>query len=109
MAGKVFAGPALNLREVEVKAEVTAFLKRLGWRTWSTSDGRPSRNTKGLPDMWAMHPSGRPPFFIEVKSETGKPSPEQLEFAALCHHAGTGYVLGGIVQVQDYLKKIGVL
>ena len=106
---KLAAGPALNLRESEVKQEITALLKRIGWQVWSTSDGRKSRNTPGLPDMWCMASNGRPPFWVEVKSETGKPSPEQESFAALCHHAGTGYVMGGVTQVLAYLKKIGAL
>lgn len=108
MRTKVAAGPPIVLREAEVKAEVTAFLKRIGWKTWSTSDGRVSRNTPGLPDLWAMHAHWGT-FWCEVKSETGKPSPEQLEFAKLCRSGEVGYVMGGIVQVQEHLRKIGAL
>jgi hypothetical protein len=109
LSRKLVAGPVLNLRESEVGEEVRHFLKRVGWRYYSLAQGRKTRQTPGLPDLWCLHPSGRPPFWVELKSETGTSSPAQLEFAALCHTAGTGHVVGGVTQVMDHLKKIGAL
>lgn len=103
------AGPAYNLRESEVGEQVRDMLKRLGWLVYSLPQGRVTRQTPGLPDLWAMHPAGRPPFWVELKTPTGIPSREQVKFAGLCQMAGTGYVIGGTVAVRDHLVKIGAL
>lgn len=99
----------LDLRESEVQDEGVKFLRRIGCKVYVTSQRRASSVTKGVPDVLVFPANGRPFFFWEAKSETGKLSPEQQEFGALCRESGTGWCYGTVAALMDHLKKIGVL
>lgn len=108
-APKLHAGPALSLREAEVQDAGVKLLRRIGCRVYVTSQRRASSVTKGVPDVLCFPPNGRPFFFWEAKSETGKRSPAQEAFGALCDHAGTGYCWGASASLMTHLRKIQVL
>ncbi|SRR5581483_7123475 len=83
-------------------------LRATGWTVYRLSQARASRQTPGLPDLWAFHPVLRLELTVEVKSGAGRPTPEQEEFAqfrALCQR---DHVIGGRDAVLDYLARHGL-
>ena len=60
---------------------------------------------KGLSDLVGFRPDGK--FFaLEIKTETGRPSEEQLKFIDFCHRKG---VPAGIAKsVEDALQIVEV-
>ena len=95
--------------ERDVQRRVVALLKSAGFTVYSLSQGyRPggrghgtTRQTKGLPDLYAMSP--RLFLWVEVKRLGGKQTPEQVEFEADCRACGIPYVLGGYREVLEWL------
>ncbi len=70
-----------ELSEDAFTAQVTALAAALGWKGYHTRDSRKSR--EGFPD-WCFWRPARPGrrgrhFFAELKSDTGKLSPEQAQ------------------------------
>ena len=100
----------INLRESEVQERGVELLRKLGAQVYVTSQHRASSVTKGVPDVLAF-PPGRPHFFWEAKSASGKQSPEQAEFQRHCEAASprVAYVLGGTDALWAHLTQIGLL
>jgi len=96
-------------REAEVKRRVYALLRRLGCHIADLSQRRPSHVAPGLPDAYIWPPYGKPAFWYEAKSPDGKQSSEQRAFQQRCEWAGVGYVLGGYTEIEEHLRRIGVL
>jgi len=98
------AGPL----EKQVAYRVGKLYAGVGCSVYSTQQTRPSRQAIGLPDFWVMHPrlGG---FWHEVKREGGKQSPGQVDFQQRCAAAKVDYVLGGVDEAQDYLRRRGLL
>lgn len=92
-----------------VQAIGVFFLRRIGCRVWVTSQRRASSVTPGMPDVVFFPPNGRPMGFWEAKSDTGTLSPEQRQFGASCRECGTAWIAGGLKELHDHLKRIGVL
>jgi hypothetical protein len=78
-------------------------LRKLGWRVWTTNQGRASNVAPGLPDVLAIH-ARHGLLFWEAKGRTGhKQSPKQAEFEATCVAAGLAYVCGTIDDLTAHL------
>jgi|6_EtaG_2_1085325.scaffolds.fasta_scaffold24485_2 hypothetical protein len=75
------------MNESDFASQVEDLLTLFGWRwthfrpAWSSKGYRtPIRGYKGFPDYVATHPVARRLLFIELKSDNGKPTPEQDEW-----------------------------
>ena len=91
---------ASGITEAELQKEVISFLHSLGYKILVTGAARighgekeryitPYRaNGKGFPDVFAVKPGAKYPIIaLELKSDVGKASPEQVEWLlrlALC-------------------------
>ena len=69
------------------------------WRTPVQADGA------GWPDLVLARP-GSPIYFLEVKSESGKVSPEQAGWLRLLDRAGSPAL---VVRPSDWKKLVGLL
>jgi len=70
-------------RESDIMYEIKSFLQGLDVAVYSLSQGRSTRQSAGLPDLFAMHPrlGG---VWIEVKAPNGRRSGAQTVFADRC-------------------------
>ncbi|HWP39104.1 MAG TPA: VRR-NUC domain-containing protein, partial [Gemmatimonadales bacterium] len=83
----------------------------LGCRVYSFSDWRaaPTRNTPGVPDLYAFLPQGRGTLWIELKRPGGVLSDEQREFLEACRACGEPMVVGGMAELSATLRDLGVI
>lgn len=65
--------PAMT--ETELQAAVVELAQRLGYLTYHTHDSRHS--AKGFPDLVLVHPRTGWLLFAELKSQDGRPTPDQ--------------------------------
>lgn len=98
----------INLTEHQIQADGVKFLRRIGCHVKVTSDRRRAVSN-GVPDVLCWPPNGRPFFFWEAKSSSGKLSPEQMEVGAWCRESQTGWISGGLTELHGHLQRIGVL
>lgn len=95
------------LEKDEARA-IKALLTAVGFRVWSTSQGRRSRVTAGLPDLYAVR-SGQA-LWVEVKQSGEKRRrPAQEEFALLHQYASNYCVTGDRETVRLALVRLGLL
>ena len=96
--------------ERDVARRVVAFYETLGCHVYSTQDRRPraTRVTPGFPDLFVMRPT-LGGWLHEVKTPTGKQTPEQITFQATCGRCGVDYVVGGVLQAAEYLQRRGLV
>ena len=76
---------APGMTERLFQGRVQQALRVAGFESYHTYDSR--RSTKGFPDLVAINPKKRRILAIEVKTETGKVTPEQndwLTWFSLC-------------------------
>lgn len=66
------------LTEAQFQAQIVEMAEWLGWRTYHTFDSR--RSHAGFPDLTLVR--GGELIMAELKDDTGKPTPEQLEWYA---------------------------
>lgn len=83
------------ISEAEWQKTVTVLLTAFGWRWWHAPDNRPvkgrvQRVRPGLPDLIAVR--GDRVIFAELKRETGKPTPEQVDALAALGEATEAYL-----------------
>ena len=71
---------SIRMTENMFQGRVQQALRVLGYQSYHTFDSR--RSTKGFPDLIALHPGKKRILAIEVKTETGKVTPEQLNWLA---------------------------
>ena len=100
---------ARGVRESDVRRKVVAKLRTLGCEVMSTSSPKPSRIARGMPDLYVIPPRGKRSFWIEMKSPTGKASPEQEAFAAKHQASGMAVIIGGEAEVDGHLKTLGLI
>lgn len=94
--------PALS--EKQVQAAIVKRLGKLGVAVYSLSQPRATKQTAGLPDILAICPY-RGIFVVEVKAAGGKQRPEQRVFQERWERAGGRYVLGGLAEVEEFLRN----
>ena len=82
----------MSQRELEIQYEIRSFLEALGVAVYSLSQGRKTRQSAGLPDLWIMHPKIGG-CWIEVKALHGKPSGAQIVFGDRCARSRVQHLL----------------
>lgn len=75
-----------KITEKLFQGRVEQALKIAGWRVYHTWNSM--RSAKGFPDIVALHPKRKKPLVVELKTETGKLTPEQEEWLALFSDCG---------------------
>ena len=97
------------LRETDVQWAVRELLESLGFWTYALSQGRSTRQSAGLPDLWAMHPQAGG-LWVECKRPGGKLGERQQLFADRCKQAGVGYLCcSSLETVHAYLERLGLI
>lgn len=91
------------MREKDIEQKLTQGVKRLGGRAYKwTSPGN-----DGVPDRIVIIP-GRPPVFVELKTETGRLSPlQKIQIKRLQDLGQDARVLYGLQQVEEFLTECG--
>lgn len=83
--------PPSSYTEKEWQKQVIELLKMYGWDWWYYVT-RPRMSPWGWPDLVAVRRRDRRILFAELKTQSGKPSPEQLGvLELLLDVAGGGY------------------
>lgn len=101
--------PSKLLSEKAVQRAVVALYRSMGCEVYSLSQPRASMQAAGLPDLWVFAPRVGRAFWHEVKSVTGKPSPDQVRFEDLCGSTGVHHVMGGVAEAKRMLIILGVI
>lgn len=91
------------MREKDIEQKLVQGVKRLGGRAFKwTSPGN-----DGVPDRIVFLP-GRPPVFVELKTDTGKLSAlQRIQIGRLRELGQDVRVLYGLDQVVEFLKECG--
>ena len=84
-----------SITEREWQKTVTTLMTAYGWQWWHGADNRPVNGRiqhvrPGLPDLIAVR--GTRVLFAELKRETGKPTPEQVQALAALGGAAEAYL-----------------
>jgi hypothetical protein len=90
--------------EKEVQRRIVKRLGEVGCAVYSTSQARASKVSAGIPDLICIDPH-HGIFVVEVKAEGGKQRPEQRVFQERWEQAGGKYILGGLAEVEAFLKS----
>jgi len=96
-------------RELDVQYEVRTFLEALGCAVYALSQGRATRQSAGLPDLWVLHPrlGG---VWIEVKAPGGRRSAAQTTFAERCAQAHVPHLFASSLEpVRRLCAAAGLL
>lgn len=94
---------ALKVLELDVQRAVWDLLVQCDAKAYWLTQARPTKQTKGFPDLFAMHRL-RGAAFIECKAPNGKLSKEQREFQEWCAVTDTRYIVAPSVEpVRDWL------
>lgn len=89
------------MREASIERRLVEGVKRLGGRAWKwVSPGH-----AGVPDR--IITLGGRVIFVELKTETGRPTPLQLQTHAELRRTGCDVrVLYGLAEVNDFLEEL---
>jgi hypothetical protein len=79
-----------GMTETELQNAVIDLAGRLGWLSYHTHDSR--RSTAGFPDLVLVHPTSGALIFAELKSATGRVTPEQDQWLRALALRGAAYV-----------------
>jgi hypothetical protein len=90
--------------EKEVQKRINQRLRQLGIAVYWMSQARETGQTSGVPDILAFDPI-RGMFWVECKAKGGRQSEAQREFQQRCEWAGIPYVIGGLQEVEEWLKE----
>ena len=104
-AGRSPVTLAARRRESWHQTQGVKLLKRLGWTVYVLGgQGRATRQTAGIPDVFAVHAARGRALWWEVKAPGGKPRPEQVAFERLAVVAGLPYLRGTFEDLTTYLE-----
>lgn len=99
----------LLLRERDVKRAVKRLLAGVNYWVYDLSQERPSHQTPGLPDLFAMHLT-KGAVWVETKAPGGRLSDAQEIFADRCAQSGVGYLCcSSLEPVHAYLARVGLI
>lgn len=94
--------------EKHIEADIIGALQRLGFAVTKTSQPRPSMITRGVPDLFAMHPTWKISTWLEVKTATGEPSAHQRFWHTIASSAGVNVaVVRSVEDTITELKRLG--
>ena len=119
----------LELGRQGVQAQVVKLYESVGCFVARTAQSyrRGSRRepgTAGIPDLYVFPPlrsewaraarAGHAaihaaPWFHESKAPAGRQRPEQVEWQIRCEARGVAYVMGGVREALDHLRKLGLV
>jgi hypothetical protein len=86
------------------QAEVVKRFRVCGFKVYSLSQARASKQTPGLPDLWLMNPARALGLWWETKRQKGgRFSDAQLEFAAACEYCRVNYAAGDRYDAERWL------
>lgn len=99
--------------ESDIQHEILETLDKLGlfyWRSQTLairgrSNNKQSQKLKGMPDIMCLLPPHGTLVGLEVKTEDGKPSTEQLEWGRNLESNGGKFFI--VRSVEDVLKALG--
>lgn len=100
--------PGRTASEKKIQADGEQLLRMAGLAVYHLSQSRETRQTPGLPDTYAMHPTLKLVLWVEWKTPTGRQSPEQIAFQRQAEGAGVTYLLGGLDAVRRWLIAVGL-
>lgn len=104
--------PPLKLSEADLMRQIMIalssdghFVARANVGLFFTADGRPVKTglPKGFSDLFGARAGDARFFALEVKTATGRPSPEQLAFIAAMQKRGA---LAGIVRSVEDARRV---
>lgn len=96
-------------RETDIQYSCARLLEACGAWVYCLSQGRPTRQSAGLPDLWVMHPK-LGAFWLELKAPHGNQSTAQARFEERCVAAKVPYVLArSVAELQGYLRLRGLI
>ena len=91
-------------KESQIHAAVVKECKARGWIVFHGAMNHRSMRTIGEPDLTVMADNGRV-FFVELKTRTGKLSPEQLGLTMLAERLGHKiHVVRSLVEFREIVK-----
>lgn len=90
-------------RESDARAAVVRYCESQGWAVFQGNPTRPSGRTLGEPDLTIAADGGRT-FWVEMKSRTGKPRPEQLAKGAMLKKLGHRFMFAR--SLKDFIDQI---
>ncbi|MDN6899550.1 VRR-NUC domain-containing protein [Oenococcus sicerae] len=100
------------MSEHSIQDEVRVALSKHGYTVWRINVGQGYTKQgnyfstgveKGFPDLMGYNPATGKIFFIEMKSATGKPRPEQIQHHIKYKH---DHIIHGIARSVDDALKI---
>lgn len=93
--------------ERHVYEACVSLLRLSGCDVYRLSQTRASKQSPGIPDIWAFAPGGQYAW-IEVKRPGGRLRPEQRKFREQCEARKIEHVVGGIPEVERLLVRWGL-
>lgn len=96
-------------RETEVQAAVVHVYETFNVEVKRFSEGRKSRITPGWPDLACFCPQKAVMWLHETKTAAGVQSVAQGHLQQLAESCNVTYVLGGVHEAQEHLRKIGLI
>lgn len=96
-------------RETDTMYEIKHFLQALNVAVYSLSQGRSTRQSAGLPDLFAMHPK-LGGVWIEVKAPNGRRSGAQTVFADRCARSRVQHLFASSLEpVRTLCEECGLI
>ena len=96
-------------RETDVQRAVMRVYQAFGCEVRRFNEGRRTRISEGWPDLMVFCPQKGLHWAHEVKVPGGLQSSEQTVMEMLARRSGLEYVLGGIHEAQEQLRKVGLI
>ena len=93
--------------ESEISGKITQALREIGAHVSSTQQRRTSRQTEGMPDLYATHAAWGVAAWLEVKRPGEKPSRVQREWHGATMAAGVPVLV--VVSAADALRQFAAL
>ena len=96
----------MHLIMAELSAEGCFVLRTNSGVYYDSQGNRITIGFKGLSDLVGFRPDGK--FFaLEIKTPTGRPSPEQIKFIDFCHRKGIPAGIARSVEEALQILEVG--
>lgn len=94
-----FVSPVLSWSEKAFQSQVVDAAKALGWLVYHTHDSR--RSEPGFPDLVLVHETRKQILYRELKTQTGRTSPDQKKWLGVLSAVGSD---AGVWRPEDWLS-----